>query len=64
MGGWYCQQTGVSYFLTYDNAVSAAYKASWVKKQNLGGVMFWSLSGDTPIADPNSLVMAAINVLK
>ena len=33
-------------FITYDDPESLAAKAAYVKKQKLGGIMIWELSGD------------------
>ena len=35
-------------FWTFDDPPIMAGKAAYVRKQKLGGVMFWELSGDTP----------------
>jgi len=35
-------------FWTYDDPQSLAYKMLYVRKEKLGGVMAWSLSGDMP----------------
>lgn len=40
----YCQ--GRNFFVTYDNAESAAIKGSYAKKMGLAGGMFWEASGD------------------
>ena len=37
-----------STFWTYDDPVAMKEKAKYVRKQGLGGLMFWELSGDTP----------------
>jgi chitinase len=37
-----------STFWTFDDPPIVAGKAAYVRKQKLGGVMFWELSGDTP----------------
>ena len=37
-----------STFWTYDDEVSIDAKLSYAKQQDLGGVMIWELSGDTP----------------
>ena len=37
-----------STMISYDNEKSLALKASYVKKNKLGGVMIWEISGDTP----------------
>jgi chitinase len=34
-------------FWTYEDPVSVRYKASYVARQKLGGIMIWELSGDT-----------------
>jgi GH18 family chitinase len=48
--------------ITFDDAVGIAAKAQWAKQY--GGAMFWSLSGDLPADDQDSLVNAAYNSLK
>ena len=35
-------------FWTYDNEMSIGSKMEYINTQNLGGVMFWELSGDDP----------------
>jgi chitinase len=39
---------GNSSFVTYDDPTSLEFKAQYVAKQGLGGIMIWELSGDTP----------------
>jgi chitinase len=44
-------------FLSYDDTQSVGEKLSYLKSKNLGGAMFWELSGDVRnAADPDSLV--------
>jgi chitinase len=44
-------------FLSYDDPQSVREKVSYLKSKNLGGAMFWELSGDVHnAADPDSLV--------
>ena len=38
-------------FWTFDDPISLGYKATAVRATGLGGVMVWSLSGDTANAD-------------
>lgn len=33
-------------FITYEDAISIQWKAAYVRERNLGGMMFWDLSGD------------------
>jgi chitinase len=35
-------------FWTFDDPPVMAAKADYVKRNRLGGIMFWELSGDTP----------------
>ena len=42
-------------FWTYEDATSLAYKAGYVKREGLGGVMIWDISGD---AEDGSLLKA------
>jgi chitinase len=35
-------------FWTFDDPIVLKYKAHYVLKNDLGGIMFWELSGDTP----------------
>jgi chitinase len=35
-------------FVTYDDAISVAAKARYVREQGLGGIMFWQLVDDRP----------------
>ena len=35
-------------FWTFDDPTIMKEKAHYVRKENLGGIMFWELSGDTP----------------
>jgi len=39
---------GSSSFVTYDDPTSLGFKAQYVAKQEVGGIMIWELSGDTP----------------
>ena len=34
-------------YITYEDAISIEWKAAYVRERNLGGIMFWELSGDT-----------------
>ena len=43
-------------FVTYDDAISATYKANWVKQQNFAGVMLWDLTGDFKGNDQRSII--------
>jgi chitinase len=43
-------------FITYDDPESLGLKASYVRSHHLGGVMFWSLDGDS-----NGLLLDALN---
>ena len=45
-----------THFVSYDDANSATYKASWALKNNFGGVMLWDLTGDFPAKDSRSIV--------
>ncbi len=44
------------FFITYDDLDSAAYKATWVKNQQFGGVMLWDLTGDFKNTDSRSII--------
>jgi chitinase len=35
-------------FWTFDDPFVMTQKAKYVRRQELGGIMFWELSGDTP----------------
>jgi chitinase len=37
-----------SVFISYDDTVSIRFKTEYAIKTGLGGIMFWSLNGDTP----------------
>jgi chitinase len=43
-------------FISYDNERSVKYKCKYVKKHDLGGVMFWEYS-----SDPKTYLLTAIN---
>ena len=47
-------------FWTYEDAVSLAYKADYVGRKGLGGVMIWEISGDL---DNGSLLKATYNAM-
>lgn len=47
-------------FVSYDDVASIQAKADYVNQQNLGGMTFWQLSGDTRY-DQDSLIQAAFN---
>lgn len=44
------------FFVTYDDAKSALYKAQWVIDNQFAGVMLWDLTGDFNDTDPRSIV--------
>ncbi len=50
--------TASNQVITYDDVAGITAKTQWIKDQKLGGAMFWSLSGDLPITDPQSLIAA------
>ena len=55
---------GSSLFLTYDDNVSASYKALWALNNRFQGVMLWDLSGDLPDTDQRSIVNAIDSVFQ
>lgn len=46
-------------FISYDDAQSVKAKTQWAKQQGLGGVMFWTFSGDLPVTESASLIATA-----
>ena len=52
-------------FISYDNILTVAAKAQYVKENNLGGIMMWELRGDISPKDPSnaSLLGAITHVL-
>jgi chitinase len=42
----YCYDSATGIFISYDNPKSIAAKCDYVNQNNLGGIMFWELSGD------------------
>lgn len=44
------------FFITYDDAQSAAYKANWVLEKQFLGVMLWDFTGDFKITEPRSII--------
>eukprot|EP01132_Coremiostelium_polycephalum_P004291 gene4291-5366_t len=52
----YNKQTG--FFITYDDSNSATVKSQYVLDHQLGGAMVWTISGDTPSSNPNSIFSA------
>ncbi len=51
-----------SLFITYDDPQSVALKTTYAKENNLGGIMFWQLTQDTPSGDLlNAIKKAAEN---
>jgi len=52
-------KTSGGMFVTFDDTTSVTTKVKYVNDNNLGGVMFWELSGDVrDINDPRSLLKA------
>jgi chitinase len=47
-------------FWTYDDPTSLAFKADYVVNKQLGGVMFWELSGDTTSGDELNAITTAL----
>ena len=47
-------------FITYDDSLSVSKKTNYALENNLGGIMFWQLSGDKP----NGLLEVISNELK
>jgi chitinase len=47
-------------FYSYEDEVSLQNKCEYVKENNLGGIMFWEISGDHPSED-KSLVSIIYN---
>jgi chitinase len=69
-GGTYAYNPDIDggVFISYDNLLDVNGKTSFVKKNKLAGVMFWSLSGDihkdqTDFAT-NSLIHNSFNILR
>lgn len=50
-------------FITYDIPNITVAKCDYIKNRNLGGAMFWELSGDARADNPRSLVSAAYSSL-
>lgn len=46
---------------SYDNEASLKQKLKYVQENNLGGIMFWELSGDMPKNDSKSLIKISAN---
>lgn len=42
--------------ISYDDHRVTAFKMAYVQRMNLGGVMFWEMSGDKPLDDGTSLL--------
>lgn len=42
--------------ITYDDPSMTMKKIDYIKKNGLGGGMWWEVSGDYPVTDPKSLV--------
>ncbi len=53
-----------SELISYEDAVSARIKGEWAKKQGLGGVFFWELSGDRTENKESVLQAARTGLLK
>ncbi|MCD4783403.1 MAG: cellulose binding domain-containing protein [Candidatus Eremiobacteraeota bacterium] len=52
-------KTNGGMFVTFEDPISVTNKMKYLKDNNLGGVMFWELSGDVrDINDPRSLLRA------
>jgi GH18 family chitinase/Ca2+-binding RTX toxin-like protein len=50
-------------FSTYENRQSIGAKTNYIRKNGLGGMFFWDLSGDLPSSNPDSLVSKAASTL-
>ncbi|KAI3650015.1 hypothetical protein MP228_005647 [Amoeboaphelidium protococcarum] len=49
--------------ISFDDPQSISAKAQYIKDKNLGGIMFWELSGDIKSDQPGSLIDAAYTAL-
>jgi chitinase len=49
---------------TYDSVQSVTEKCNYVKKNNLGGILVWEISGDTDINSNRSLLKTMYSILK
>lgn len=47
-GAAYAYQASTKRFVTYDDKLSLAAKARYVRKRGLGGIMFWQIRDDAP----------------
>jgi GH18 family chitinase len=48
IGESYYYNPNTKVFITYDSPTMTSIKAGYIKRKNLGGGMFWDLSGDAP----------------
>ena len=65
IGESYYYNPNTKVFITYDSATMIKIKAEYIKNKNLGGGMFWDLSGDAPdSANFPSLITTLHNGLK
>lgn len=49
--------------ISYDTVAIAKAKARFIKERELGGAMWWELSGDRQVADDQSLIRAVCGEL-
>ncbi|HRH39071.1 MAG TPA: glycoside hydrolase family 18 protein, partial [Flavobacteriales bacterium] len=49
-------------FATYDDAMSVAAKAGYVRHEGLGGIMFWQLNDDRPLSGLLNVLANALHV--
>ncbi len=58
LSGVYAYDANKKIFVSYDNAESATAKTRYAVKNQLAGVMFWTLRFDKPVNNPHSILGA------
>ncbi|OLL25123.1 Endochitinase B1 [Neolecta irregularis DAH-3] len=48
---------------SYDTPESVVAKVGYIKKESLGGIMWWETSGDNPVSNQRSLIRTAVDEL-
>lgn len=60
----YSYDSSTKELVSFDTPEVVQTKVQYINNKNLGGTMYWELSGDRPISDPQSLVATALNGLQ
>ncbi|EMD00056.1 glycoside hydrolase family 18 protein [Baudoinia panamericana UAMH 10762] len=59
----WCYDLGTRTMVSYDTPQAATQKVEYIKRNALGGAMWWETSGDQPISQPGSLIRIVVEGL-